>query len=274
MPTIEIGPPDEPRRIHVAIDEGHDTSNVLLLHSSGLSSAQWLPMIDAMFELGEAPRVIAPDFVGSGRSGGLRDGENYSVALDIEVTLASAELADGQLHVFGHSFGGYVALRAVLAGLEPDSLTVYEPVAFGLLDADESRLDEVDHDGRFLDESFGGSMPWLRRFIDFWNGPGAWDALPAARRESLLDHGRIIFEEVRAVSGDTRTADAWSDIACPTLLLRGASSPLEARVITDRLASSIPTSRVVTIPGAGHLGPITHADDVARRFLDHARGPL
>ena len=55
----------------------------------------------------------------------------------------------------------------------------------------------------------------------------------------------------------------------PTLLLSGETSPLAARRVVAHLAEAIPGARAQTIPGAGHMAPLTHADQVNRWIADH-----
>jgi pimeloyl-ACP methyl ester carboxylesterase len=45
-------------------------------------------------------------------------------------------------------------------------------------------------------------------------------------------------------------------------LLTGERSPLAARRVVARLGEAIAGARVATVPGAGHMAPLTHVDAV------------
>jgi len=54
------------------------------------------------------------------------------------------------------------------------------------------------------------------------------------------------------------------------MVMRGKHAPQPTRLIVDKLAAVIPTASLRIIRGAGHMGPITHAEvvnDLAVSFL-------
>ncbi len=54
------------------------------------------------------------------------------------------------------------------------------------------------------------------------------------------------------------------------LLIAGAESPPVIAAILDAIASCLPQARRVTVPGAGHMVPISHPEAVSgalREFL-------
>ena len=67
---------------------------------------------------------------------------------------------------------------------------------------------------------------------------------------------------------------AFRALDVPTLLLTGERSPLAARRTCDVLTRTMPRATLQVIAGAGHMGPLTHADDVnarVTRFLEAAK---
>src|SRR6185295_19515108 len=108
-------------------------------------------------------------------------------------------------HLVGHSYGGLIALRVALDHPRlVRSIALYEPVAFGVLhdlrDAEGlANLATNDRTGDFLDDATGGSEKWLDQFIEYWNGPGAWAALPETSRQAFRAVGRKVFQEVRSL---------------------------------------------------------------------------
>ena len=146
---------------------------------------------------------------------------------------------------------------------------MFDPVEFNVLDA------ERDHDARAilgaLDLSWGPGPEqrerWLRAFVDFWSGEGAWSALKDDARDEFLRVAWVTREGVRTLADDSTPLDAFRDLRIPTLLMTGERSPLPARRVVERLAKAMPLARQQVIPGAGHLGPVTQARDVNPRIV-------
>src|SRR5690349_8336711 len=104
---------------------------VVCLHSSTGSSAQWRALQDAMASRWE---VLAPDLHGHGRSPALPDGDVSALAADADAVVAAAGIAARPVHLVGHSYGAAVALQVALRHpRQVRSLTLYEPVVFGML---------------------------------------------------------------------------------------------------------------------------------------------
>jgi pimeloyl-ACP methyl ester carboxylesterase len=57
-------------------------------------------------------------------------------------------------------------------------------------------------------------------------------------------------------------------VAIPVLLLEGADSPPIIHEVNDALARRLADARVVSIPGASHMGPVTHAAEVAAAMTE------
>jgi pimeloyl-ACP methyl ester carboxylesterase len=254
-------------------DQGNGVP-VVLVHSSGLSSRQWSRLAA---RLAERHRVVAPDLLGSGGSDPVPRDEPFDFSKDVGALEAILETIREPFHLVGHSYGGLVALTS--ARRRPDrvlSIALFEPVAFGVLWSKDDRAgiaDLVDYDrnGTFFDDATGGDEGWMERFVDWWQGPGAWRLLPQATRNTFLSVGRKVFQEVRSLTGDRTPHDAYAALAMPVLLLSGDRSPLAARRVAAILAETIPNAELVTFEGAGHMAPLTHAQAVNDRIVEHLR---
>jgi pimeloyl-ACP methyl ester carboxylesterase len=55
--------------------------------------------------------------------------------------------------------------------------------------------------------------------------------------------------------------------------LSGDRSPLAAKRVIEKLGRSIPTAKTVVVAGAGHMGPLSHADAVNRAIVEALVGP-
>jgi pimeloyl-ACP methyl ester carboxylesterase len=61
----------------------------------------------------------------------------------------------------------------------------------------------------------------------------------------------------------------YAALDCPILVLRGEHAPMPTRVIADTLPDAIDSASVEVVTGAGHMGPMTHADAVSARIAAH-----
>src|SRR3954463_14553535 len=82
---------------------------VILAHCSGASHHAWAPLLAV---LSDRYRVLAPDLLGYGRSEPWPVNARLHPWSDLGAVLALAELADGPVHLVGHSYGGTVAMEA------------------------------------------------------------------------------------------------------------------------------------------------------------------
>lgn len=266
MPTVKRGD------LTISLLEDGAGPTALLLHSGGLGARQWLRLAA---RLKSFRHVLAPDLRGYGASTPWPGHAPFDFTVDLGLIDALLTNVRPPFDLVGHSYGGLLALQFARARpRDVRSLTVYEPVAFGVLheppDPDGQRdLDEIDHDGVFLADATGGSEAWVERFVDYWNGQGAWRALSENTRESFLKNGRKAFLEVRSVMMDRTPTSAYAVIDAPTLLLSGADSTRAAHRVLDRLESVLPRSRRITFPETGHMGPVTDATAVNAAILAH-----
>lgn len=255
-------------RIHV--EDAGAGEPVLLLHSSGMSGRQWRRLQERL--VNDGLRVIAPDLLGSGRSSPWPEGEPFTFLHDVALVGAVLAQIGEPTHLVGHSYGGFIALRA--AAQAPDrarSLALYDPVAFGALDPQRDS-DALANLGRLHFE--WGTSPadheaWLEAFVTFWNGPEAWGLLRGPTRAELVRTGWVAHEGARSLVADTLPASAYGTLTCPALLLTGSSSPPFARRVLERLVEAAPLAHLETIVGAGHMGPLTHADRVSELIAAH-----
>lgn len=258
--------------VHVEATGLGEGEPVVMIHSSGMSSRQWRGLARL---LSSTHRAVIPDLLGYGDTRGWTESEGFELAHDLAAVMAVARALGRPVHLVGHSYGGMLALHAARA-LGPElvrSIAVYEPVAWGVACDDPLVRADLERFGdRFFTPEYGGSSDWYRQFVDYWNGPGTWDAMPEEQRAAFLAVGRKVFLEVRRLCFDTTPADAYREIAAPTLILRGDRTPAAEARVCEVLAHAMPRATLVTVAGAGHMGPLTRADEVNARIAAHVRG--
>ncbi|MBX3636658.1 MAG: alpha/beta fold hydrolase [Rubrivivax sp.] len=236
---------------------------LLMLHASGGSPRAFAPFVDAL-----APqfRVLTPALLGY-------DGEprwplGSPTSLDAEAEHLAPLLHAQPVHLFGHSYGGAVALQMALRWPERvASLTLYEPVRFALLERTprtaQSHEDIVGVGRRIDMEVLSGTLhAAAERFVDYWSGDGAWRELGDGAREAIAARMPKVRAEFEALFADRVPAAAYRTLAMPVHLIGGTRSPLPARQVGTLLAELLPNAGGLTLTGLGHLAPLTHAQRV------------
>lgn len=252
---------------------GQGLRAALMIHCSLASSRAWGPLSGV---IGGALDMVAYDLPGHGRSAAwdaeTRDFQDVSVAIGQEL------MPEGPVDLIGHSFGATVALR--LARAQPArvrSLTLIEPVFFAAAFADDP---QVQSGYEQLSAPFvaawqsGDRRAAAETFLKVWGDGAAWDDLDESRRQIFADRIHIIIAEETSIHTDPHgllQEGALSDIRCPTLLIEGGESPAVIGSIHEALARRLPDARRVVIAGAGHMVPITHADQVGAEILSVLR---
>jgi pimeloyl-ACP methyl ester carboxylesterase len=172
--------------------------------------------------------------------------------------------------VFGHSYGGNIALATAMR--HPDLVrgaAVYEPPLSWLdwwpgstagADALATRGEPADAAERFM-----------RRLV----GDERWARLPPATRTARRREGVAMVGELT----DLRSRAPWiaAEVTVPVLAIHGSRGRAHHRMSTEQLAATLPDCRVVEIAGARHFGPNTHPIEVAaaitQLFLQLKRSP-
>jgi len=198
---------------------------VILLHSAGLSGGQWRRLGPELVKRGFSP--VAVDLTGHGASEPWPEPEPFSFRLDVERVVALIA-EEGGAHIVGHSYGALVGLHAaVAAGAAVHSLTLYEPVAFGVLETaeDEDARAALARVSLRWGTSADDHEAWLAQFVDYWGGAGAWAALREPARAEFRRVGWVVSEGVRSLVGTRRERKRSLRLRPPPTSLRGSVLP-------------------------------------------------
>ena len=254
-----------------------DAASLFLVHGSAVAGKSWNALAAPLRERGVI--VIAPDRLG--QAGGERwpAGRAMSIDAEAEHLVAALAAAPGPVHLFGHSYGGAVAMQMALRWPERVArLTLYEPTRFALLlEAGQPRGSagrEIHAIGHAAHEhaAAGREAEAAALFVDYWSGAGTWAAMDTGRRQRLAPQMTKVGAEFLAAFADPLPLETWRALEMPVLLLGGERSPAPVRAINVRLASVLPRAASVTLPGIGHMGPMTHPAEV-REWLPEAAWP-
>ncbi|TKW66969.1 MAG: alpha/beta hydrolase [Paracoccus denitrificans] len=201
------------------------------------------------------------DFPGHGRSPDwvAPDG----IDLHTFVTRHAAGMIERPVDLIGHSFGATVALRiAVGAPQAVRSLTLVEPVLFAAAPAASSK---AEHDRLAPFEKAGDWDGMLRQFLGDWGAPGVIPT-DGPRAERLRRQMRLVVDTNAALMADRPDIlreDGLEGVDAPVMIISGEASPPIVHEIADALAKRLPDVARATIPGAGHMLPLSHADQFA-----------
>lgn len=248
-------------------------STVVALHCSLGSGRQWGKLAD---EVGRNHQFIAPDISGYG---------DNTCALDLPLTLAeevrsiSGHLNDasGPLHLVGHSYGGAIAFK--IATDSPyahrvRSLTLLEPVLPTLLletDADRRLHARFAQLARDVSENLwnGSVLEAIDTFIEFWNGSGSQDPLPATARLRMIERADKLAFDFTAALAEENVTIAAASLRVPTLLFSGGTSPFFTQRIVRRLAALVDGAESRHLPDAGHMLALSHASRINPEIARH-----
>ncbi len=252
--------------------ESRPRQTVIALHCSGADSRQWRLLaatLEAPFEL------LAPDFYGT-QSRPLWSGDRaFTLADEARPILELLDCLDGKVHLVGHSYGGGVALH--IARARPTavaSLTLYEPSAFHLLKAEGGAQTPCFREiGRVAEACAAGLVSGDYRraaagFVDYWGGSGTWAALKPSLQEALTRWLPKAPLDFRALMQEAGRLDDYRDLRFPVLILRGSLAPAPTVAVATLLAGALPDCTLEVLAGAGHMGPVTHGEEVAVRIRD------
>ena len=255
-----------------------DRPVVVLLHASAGSSRQWSELTEAL-----APSfdVHAIDLHGHGAQPAWHGPAPLSLVHEVQL-LAPLLRDAGRVHVVGHSYGGAVALQ--LAVSHPGavaSIAAFEPMVYHwLMDATSPALDAQVSDPARSALTLAGAAHVTaeallrgacheagRVFVDYWSGMGTWELLPPAQREAIAGRMRSVHQQFGAVLRAGFGRAQVARVPAPMLLMSGEHSVPVGRHVAAQLRAALPQAEHVTLPGMGHMGPVTHARAVNRRIV-------
>jgi pimeloyl-ACP methyl ester carboxylesterase len=253
--------------------EIHGSGETLVLtHGSWGDATGWqavLPGLAARFE------VVIWDRRGHSRSGkGHGAGTIEEDAADLAALIDHLDRQGA--HVYGSSSGGTVVLK--LAARRPgliSSVAVHEPAVPGLLDGDEETaflLDEMNvhlEKVRTMIES-GGHQDAAEYFIDnVAVGPGAWERFPETVRRTFIANAETYAEELSDPTAFVVDTHKLTTSEVPLMVTLGTQSPPLLLATTRELIRQVPSARVETLQGSGHVPYRTHPDLWLETLLDY-----
>jgi pimeloyl-ACP methyl ester carboxylesterase len=237
---------------------------VVLVHGSMDRSAGLLRLSR---RLDRTYAVVRYDRRGYGRS--IDVGPPHTVAAnidDLESLVEAHRRDDRPVLLFGHSFGGNIALG--LAARRPElvgTVTIYETPMSWLAAWPGATAGGA---AMSAETPAAAAEAFIRRLV----GDAAWERLPPSKQDQRRREGEAMVAEL----ADLRRDPPWdpADIPMPVLTIHGEHGRPHHRDAMLRIAEMVADGRCVAVADAGHPGPHTHADAVAAAFVEFnsARG--
>jgi pimeloyl-ACP methyl ester carboxylesterase len=216
---------------------------------------------------GQHFRAVAYDRRGRGDSG---DTAPYAVEREIEDLAALiTEVGGGPVHLYGHSSGAGLVLRAVAAGLPVARLVLHEP-PYSPDDpvAQEEARDWARRLAELLDRGahaeaigeFFASLGAPEEVVDQVTASPAMVALAPT-----LAYDSAIMEDL--ATGGAVPDDLARGVTQPALVLVGGASPPFMLEVGQRLADLLPAGSLQVLPGQEHVADPEVLASVVADFL-------
>lgn len=240
---------DSTDETEIAYELEGDGPPLVLLHGGSGCRRHWDAFVPHL--AGEFT-VVRPDRRGRGDSG---DGSDYSLQREVEDLRAVLGTLDDGAAVFGHSFGGLVALAAAEAP-SIERLVLYEPA---LLVGDHRGDDLAARMARRLEA--GDRKAAMRLFYEESSDMADVTRAPWWPEMVHFDRADTVVRENEAVEQATLEALPTPEVS--TLLLTGEEGPDHLRDAVFALDEALPDSNVVELDGVGHVGTMQAPERVA-----------
>src|SRR4030088_2130650 len=229
---------------------------IVLLHGAGFDHTPWA--LHSRWFAHHGFAVLAPDLPGHGRSAGAPLSTIAEMADWTADLIAAAGAAKARL--VGHSMGSLIALEtaarhpAKVAALGLIGTAATMTVGPDLLKAaeanDHSAVDMVSIWGLGFQAGLGGSL-----------APGLWMHSGAQRVLERCKPG-VLFNDLSACNAYQNALAAAAGITVPATFILGERDMMTPAKAGKALASALPNSRTVVIPGAGHMMMVERPDEL------------
>lgn len=256
---------------------GHGGAPILLVHGFGTCSFLWRAVAPAVALANRT--AFAVDLFGYGESDRPFDAD-FGIAAQAEyLDRALTALRLARAVVVGIDLGGAIAMR--LAATRPERverLILINPIAFDHVPADDIRTLQRNT-GRFafrVSRGVLGAAPLLKELLE--RSVAAPEHMPDRLVARYLapyvgDEGvSHLLTLSRSVDEEDMEDVELGQLEQPTLIVWGDRDAWVEPDLADRLADTIPGSRLVRLPGVGRLVPEEAPEALATLILDFAAG--
>lgn len=261
-----------------------DAEPAVYVHGLGGDATNWTEMAGLLAPWLDGLALDLPGFGGSDPA----PGGDYSLARHARTVVRLIERHGAPVHLFGNSMGG--AACVMIAAHRPDLVRTLTLVAPAMPDLRPRTGTTAPMQAMLLPGAVGLVDRYLARFtveqrvealIATCFGDPA--AIPPHRLEQAVEEARrraalpwstaALVKSLRGLVATYLTVgerSLWARagrIAAPTLVVWGTADQLVDVSLAPRTARCIPDSRLLVLPGLGHVPQMEDPDSVARAFL-------
>jgi len=258
--------------------EGGEGPTVVFLHSGEFGGAAELSWEFNLAAFAKHFRVIAPDWLGFGRTDKIFDFANGRERVFNHMIRFFEIMEIQEADFVGNSMGGSNLAR--IAAARPVIFPIRSLVLAsggGYAPATDARQQLLDYDGSpkamraLLDGLFFNKKKWvdnpayIRKRQKFATIPGAWECTAAARFRRPT---------IKSAGGQFGNPDAtpYEKIAVPTFMIAGKQDRLREPGYAPKLAKRIPGAKVAVYDKACHCPHIEHAARFNREAIAFLKG--
>ncbi len=270
--------PPEPVSRYVMVDgirthylDAGDGPTIVLLHAGGFGENAHLSWRRNIGALADGNRVVAPDWLGFGRTDKLRDFVDGNGRMVTHLARFFEVMCIDEADVMGLSMGGTFLVR--IAASERPVLPLRTAVLVsggGFSPDNEARRILQGYDGTFegmrrqlrvifADDTLADDDDLVAEYHEASLEPGAWEFAASARLRSPAAPERSDFGNVDSTPYDL--------VSVPTLVTAGAHDPLREPGYAEELAARIDGAESAVFD-AGHCPNVERPEEWNRVVLD------
>ncbi|MGY1847425.1 MULTISPECIES: alpha/beta fold hydrolase [unclassified Blastococcus] len=255
-----------------------DAPLLVLVHGLGMSTDSWGEVPE---RLAARYRVVGYDLRGHAQSGDARSG-SYGLAAhaqDLSAVLGAVVPEGGAAVVVAHSLGGGILLShvdrsgderiggVVFVGSGGSGVTAPGFPARRLPRRAQAQLRSTWFSLLRTGARLGRRIRPVRTVSDrairrFAFAPGEPVELVERVRDDFLSTRPLALAGTTLASLSHNGVELAPSLRVPTLLVHGSRDPEVPQDEIDELLSELPDGELVTVPGAGHMLPLTNPDVV------------
>ena len=229
---------------------------LVLVHDVAVDLRNWAQQID---EFAKHYRVIAysrryhyPN-AGTGKESDYTYQQNAS---DLLALIAQLDL--GKVNAVGHGYGAAVVATAAMQ--KPDAfrtIVLMEPPFESLLperQADAARYSRDVMLGMVRKEAVKrqNKEGAAHAFVDWSHSPGTWDALSGDAKQRYVENVNALATYTAHPEPPAFECEDGRKLAMPTLIVQGAASGPNYRIMASTMAECVPNAKKANIPESTH----------------------
>jgi pimeloyl-ACP methyl ester carboxylesterase len=252
---------------------GHGGAAILLVHGFGTCSFLWREVGPALAMANRT--AFAVDLFGYGESDRPFDAQFGIAAQSDYLDRALTALRLSKATIVGVDLGAAVAMHLAYARPERvDRLVLINPIAFGDVPADDIKTMQRNTARFALRISRGvlGAAPLIGELLrNSVSDPSKMpDALVARYLAPYVGKDGLnhLLALARAVDDEDMQEIELGQIDRPSLIVWGDQDRFVTPKLADKLADTLPGSRLVRLPGVGRLVPEEAPETVANMILE------